>query len=347
MKIAYILPSLRNQGPIIVAKNLADYLVVWGHTVDVYYFDELPSAMEFSCPTIHISMKEPIDFDKYDIVHSHCLRPDMYVVKWKKHIHRARIVSTLHQDTYRNFYYRYNLILSYLFMRYWCYIQSKFDGIISISNRLKVLYEKRIKVPMTTIHNGCIVNLDGMTDERALKNILNMRKKYKLLVTYAFITRQKGLEQVIKILPNFFDYAFVIIGEGPDLENLKQMSHNIGVSDRVLFIPYQKNPCNYLPYFDVYVMPSYSEGFGMAMVEAALAKKAIVCSDIPSFHEIFSREEACFFELDNMDSLQKAIDAAFKNKERYGELAYTRAVTEFTTQKMAENHLEYYMNLVE
>lgn len=93
-------------------------------------------------------------------------------------------------------------------------------------------------------------------------------------------------------------------------------------------------------------MPSYSEGFGLAMVEAALAKKAIVCSDIPSFHEIFSNGEACFFELDNIESLQKAIGLASENSEQYGIRAYTRAMSEFTTQKMAENHLKYYQSLI-
>jgi hypothetical protein len=44
------------------------------------------------------------------------------------------------------------------------------------------------------------------------------------------------------------------------------------------------------------MMPSYSEGFGLAMVEAALAqKKSIVVLELlPSLHEIFSENEVCF-----------------------------------------------------
>ena len=81
MKIAYILPSLRNQGPVIVVKNIVDYLVEWGVEIDVFYFDDFPSAMYFNCPVKKISMKTCIDFEQYDIVHSHCLRPDIYVAK--------------------------------------------------------------------------------------------------------------------------------------------------------------------------------------------------------------------------------------------------------------------------
>ena len=67
MKIAYILPSLRNQGPIIVVKSLSDYLVQHGCEVDVYYFDNLP-GLRFNCATRHLEMNELIDFDNYDII---------------------------------------------------------------------------------------------------------------------------------------------------------------------------------------------------------------------------------------------------------------------------------------
>lgn len=346
MKIAYILPSLRNQGPIVVAKKLTNCLVGMGHIVEVYYFDECPSTMEFKASTIRISMNKPIDFDKYDIIHSHCMRPDIYVAKWKKHIHKAKILSTLHQDTYQSFRYQYNALFAYLFTEYWCHIQSKFDGVCCISKQLENSYEKRIKAPMRTIYNGCSISLDGSVDEKIIEILSEMKSKFKIIGTYAYVTRRKGLNQVIQILPRLKDCIFVVIGEGPDLDNLKQMSQNLGVTDRTLFFPYQDNPSVYLPFFDVYVMPSYSEGFGLAMVEAALAGKAIVCSDIPSFHEIFPNNEACFFTLNDLDSLKNAILMALENKKEKGELARLRADDNFTISKMARNYLSYYETLL-
>lgn len=346
MKIAYILPSLRNQGPIIVAKNLVDYLVEWRHVVYVYYFDELPSAMDFRCPTKRITMKQAIDFDQYDIVHSHCLRPDMYLYKWRRHIQKAKVISTLHQDTFSTFRYQYNSLYSYIITKYWCHLYSRFDGVVSISNQLKDSYEKQISIPMTTIYNGCAINIDGKVDENIISDILKLKIKYKILGTYAYITRRKGLNQVLQILPSLKDFVFVIIGEGPDVENLKQMSCILGISDRVLFFPYQKNPYNYLPYFDVYVMPSYSEGFGMAMVEAALAGKSIVCSNLPSFHEIFSETEVSFFELDNIESLQDTVQRAFEKKDQKGKLARIRSVENFSVEKMVEHYLQYYESIL-
>ncbi len=345
MKIAYILPALINQGPIIVVKSLSDYLVCHGCEVDIYYFDDL-LGMQFKCMTHHISMDEPIDFDRYDIIHSHCLRSDRYIVKWKKSIHRSKIISTLHQDTYRSFRYQYNSLLSNLFTWYWCRLQSQFDAVISISNQLKNIYDAKIKTNITTIYNGCPINYEKTFDDTLINKLQNIRGRYKLLGTYAFVTRRKGLGQVLEVLSYLTEYALAIIGEGPDIKRLKRISVDLEVADRVFFFPYQKSPRNYLPYFDIYVMPSYSEGFGLSMVEAALAKRPIVCSNLPSFHEIFANDEVSYFELNNVKSLKDAIVKAYDDKDVLGRKAYERSCSFFTLEKMAENHLAFYQRML-
>ena len=108
-----VVPSLQATGPIIVVNNLVRYLKDIVEKVDVYYFDELP-AMQFDCRTIQIRMGEKIDFDAYDIIHSHCLRPDKYLVKWKKYIHKAKIVT----NTSR--YFSKSEIPIQLFACIWC-----------------------------------------------------------------------------------------------------------------------------------------------------------------------------------------------------------------------------------
>lgn len=75
-------------------------------------------------------------------------------------------------------------------------------------------------------------------------------------------------------------------------------------------------------------------------------KKSIVCSDIDSFHEIFDEKEACFFELDNLESLIISIQKAYELKEEYGIKAYEKAKSKFTAEVMANNHLYYYKKIL-
>ena len=66
----------------------------------------------------------------------------------------------------------------------------------------------------------------------------------------------KGLDQIIRTLQYLQEYVFIIIGEGPNIKELKSLSQkNYVYQIGLYFFSYQKNPCNYLPYFDVYVMP--------------------------------------------------------------------------------------------
>jgi len=68
MKIAFILPSLANKGPIIVVRDIVDNLVANPIVQDIiiFYFDE-KVELDFSCKTKRISFKDKIDFDYFDV----------------------------------------------------------------------------------------------------------------------------------------------------------------------------------------------------------------------------------------------------------------------------------------
>ena len=348
MKIAYILPSLVNKGPIVVANNIIRFLQNKVELIDVYCFDETSSSstLNFGSNVYQIKKSEPIDFDKYDIIHSHTIRADNYLFKWRKKIRRAKIISTIHQDTFVSFSIEYNKIISFFLTSYWCYIHRYFDGVISISNQLKDKYNWLLSNKMTTIYNGCNIEISRPGTELQDSILKFKNQGYKMLCSYAYITERKGLVQVIDVLKELTDYGYVIIGEGPELENLKKKVKTLDLSNRVLFIPFVQSPYLYLEYIDIYMMPSYSEGFGLAMVEAALMKKSIVCSNIPSFHEIFTSNEVSFFDLDNSDSLIKSIKLAYHELDKRSELANKKANEFFTAEIMANNHLLYYQKML-
>ncbi|MXO06002.1 glycosyltransferase family 4 protein [Flavobacterium sp. HBTb2-11-1] len=346
MKIAYILPSLVNTGPIVVVNNVIKHLKYKVDLIDVYYFNETRETLNFDCNVIHITKSDVIDFDKYDVIHSHTLWADVYVYKNRKKIKKAKIISTIHQDTFMSFTIQFNRFASFFLGNIWCYIQRHFNSVIAISDQLKNQYSK-IFPNIKTIYNGCNINDNENVDEVIAKAILSYKEKgYRILGTYAYISKRKGISQVIEVLEQLPDYIYVIFGEGPYLNTLKSEVVKYKVKERVLFLPYVKAPYSYLKFIDIYMMPSYSEGFGLAMVEAALANKSIVCSNIPSFHEIFSENEVSFFELDNKKSLLQAINQAYSEKVEKSKNASLRANKFFTSEIMAENHFAHYEEIV-
>ena len=347
MKIAYIIPSLINQGPIIVVHSLVKYLKDKVEQIDVYYFDSF-SGMQFDCQTIQIKENQIFNFDSYDIIHSHCLRPDRYVIKWKHLMHKSKIITTLHQDTFITFSFQYNRLFASLATSYWMRFQKRFDGIIAISNQLRDKYQSRFGEKIETIYNGCNVQFDNSKLNYTIVEQIQLLKRnnFKIVGTYAYVTKRKGLHQIINVLTDLVDFAFVVIGDGPEIQFLKEKVSKLKLSDRVLFFENQKDPYNYLQFFDIYAITSYSEGFGLSMVEAALAKKSIVCSDIASFHEIFDERDVSFFKLDDVSSLSKSIFNAYNMRLTQGENAFKIANERFIAETMAKNHLDYYNKMI-
>ena len=346
MKIAYILPSLINKGPVIVAHTIIKNIVHKVDKIDVYYFDD-DLVLEFPCSTCKINMNKPIDFDKYDIIHTHGFRPDKYINKWRKNIFKAKTVTTIHADIAQDFRYGYNKLFSMIFTPIWLNMMKKHDAVAVISNKLKSLYNHKFE-NVFRIYNGIDIDLDELSVEKEyVEKISELKKRnLKIIGSYAALNKRKGIDQVVKLLEKRKDLALVFIGEGKEIKNLQNLARQLNVNEQIIFLPYLKRPYNYLNLFDVYIMPSRSEGFGLALVEAALAKSAIVCSDIEVFHEIFNDGEVTFFTLEDINSLDYAITESLQTRTIKSENALLRAKNSFSGKKMGENYLEFYYKIL-
>ncbi len=98
----------------------------------------------------------------------------------------------------------------------------------------------------------------------------------------------------------------------------------------------------------VYVATSQYEPFGLAPLEAALSRCAIVASDIPSLREIWG-DAAIYFRNNDAISLQESLEDLAKNPGRITAAAgkaYRRAMRYYTSKKMTDDYLNLYRSLV-
>lgn len=345
MRIAYIVPSLVNKGPVVVVNTIVKNLIGKAAHVDVFFFDD--DLFTFPCATFKIDMDTPFDFDSYDVIHSHGYRPDKYVNKWRKKIKKAKTVSTIHSDIAPDLKFSYNRIVSLIFTPLWLYYLRNNDAVTVISKKLEKTYHKNFE-KLYCIYNGVDIDLNESNVQLKIVNEIRALKSRGGIVigTYASITKIKGIDQIINLVHFRDDVSLVVFGEGNEKKALINQALKLGISDRVLFFPYVKSPYNYIPLFDVYAMPSLSEGFGLALVEAALTKAAIVCSDIEVFHEIFNEEQVSFFKLEDTESLSSAINFSVLAGDTKGFNAYNHAINFFSGGIMASNYIKLYQLLL-
>ncbi len=333
MKIAYILPALLNRGPIKVVHALVQELGKY-HDIDIYYFKE-PQELQFDVATKKLTFLQTIDFDHYDIIHTHGVVPDIYVWWHRKKIKKAKTVTTLHNVAHEDFKYQYNFIKAKLMLSLWNLVTSNHDIVVVLSIYAKKEYLKYWKNKnIEVIHNGISKEFEkSMIYD---KKIVALKKNYILLGAIGLLTKVKGLEQIIKSLVFLSHHSLVIIGDGIQMQELKNLSLSLNVQDRVYFAGFQDDVESYMKQIDIVVVPSRSEGFSLVVLEAMRMKKQIVVSDIELFKELFDVDS---FVLDDTSSLVEAISSLKKEDNTY---AYEQFLSRYTSEIMAKNYENLY-----
>jgi glycosyltransferase involved in cell wall biosynthesis len=98
----------------------------------------------------------------------------------------------------------------------------------------------------------------------------------------------------------------------------------------------------------IYAATSRYEPFGLAPLEAAFSRCAIVANDIPSFREIWG-DTVCYFHANDPASLQQQLERLHADREMrltFANLAYNRARLRFTAERMVDDYVSLYTALV-
>jgi glycogen synthase len=98
----------------------------------------------------------------------------------------------------------------------------------------------------------------------------------------------------------------------------------------------------------MYAATSQYEPFGLAPVEAAFSRCAMVVNDIPSLRELWG-ETVCYFRRNDAEDLARYIEELQGNRElrmTYANLAYRRARQRFTAERMVNDYVSLYKTLV-
>lgn len=347
MKIAFVLPSLANKGPIIVAKDLCEEYVSSGHECIIYYFNDI-YELTMPCTVVKISFNQPFDFSKWDIIHSHCFMPDMYVGYHHKKIKQGNClcVTTLHNPiSFRGLQDNYNILKRLLLSIGWKWCLSHFDKIVVLNKYLKskILFINDSKIEVIFNGRNVLLNAEYNNEDRCIiEQILKLKKNYKIIGTVSSIDRRKNIIQIIRALPSLSEFAYVAVGDGPQLTELKKLAESLNVSDRCIWVGYTPNAINYYQYMDIFVMCSKSEGFPLAFIEAAAWGKPVVLSDIPILKSIATKQEVCYYHLDDNDSFIENIHKADANSESLNFNIKKYYQTFLTKKIMANKYLALY-----
>ncbi|KQY52665.1 glycosyltransferase [Lysobacter sp. Root494] len=155
---------------------------------------------------------------------------------------------------------------------------------------------------------------------------------------------QANLVHALARLPA--DVALVLVGDGPLRDELERCAREAGVAARVRFLGDRGDVHRLLPGLDLFALPSRSEGYSIALLEAAASALPIVATDVGGNAEIV--RHGAMGELvpaDDTEALAGALSRVLADEasaERMRAAARDWALREASLQSMARRYMAFY-----
>ena len=209
----------------------------------------------------------------------------------------------------------------------------------------------------SVIWNGssCGVNLQRLDVSRKLKWRKEIREQYGIGendFVYGFvgrITGDKGVNELFaaakKILKEHSNAWLLIAGRTDKLETVEQELFAWAQNEsRVIFCGYTGVVEQYLSAMDIYVLPSYREGFAMAAIEAQAMGLPVIVTDIPGLNEAMIPDETGIIvkkaDVDSLLSAMLRIKEDAHMRVQFAQSAYKFATERFEQTELAKRILE-------
>lgn len=165
------------------------------------------------------------------------------------------------------------------------------------SDFTKCMVEKRFYEGdrIQVVYNGS--SLESEINKQLLNELKNQYSKYFVI---GVVGRLAGVKRIDKVIKVFYAYLkinplakLLIIGEGVEKQNLMTLVNDLNISDNVEFLGYQNEIMTYQSIFDVSIIGSKNEAFGLVIVESYLLKTPILAfNDGGGVVEIINRFES-------------------------------------------------------
>lgn len=223
------------------------------------------------------------------------------------------------------------------------------DKIIVISEaeyqcavRKKIVEINRLEL----IVNGIDVKRFDRRESDAIKKRLNIPEHYKTVGMVARLTAQKAPQTFIKIAElvtrSYPRCKFLLVGDGEQRSVLEKMILEAKLQEKVILTGWVDNPEDYVSIFDVGVLTSRWEGFGLTLAEVMASGKPVVASEVDGIPYVVRKNiDGLLCDPEDIQAFGTSILRLFHNPHEYrtmSEAAYKHAREKYDSDRMIRQH---------
>jgi glycosyltransferase involved in cell wall biosynthesis len=181
----------------------------------------------------------------------------------------------------------------------------------------------------------------------------SLREPFLLFV--GSLIERKGVKYLIQAMPHvgraFPAYRLIVVGEGPQRNELSQLAEALGVGDHVTFTGAQ-SPAEiqmWMRRASLFVLPSVEEGLGVVVLEALASGLPCLASEIGGIPDLITPEVGKLIPPANVEALGEAIVSLLGAPDRWARMsmrARQRAVAHYSWKTIAGRIVAIYQNVL-
>lgn len=311
-------------------------------------FDFPPYELALSSKLVDV-----VRFEKLDLLHVHYAIPHASAAFMAKQILKTYdinipVITTLHGTdiTLVGRDPSYNPVVTFSI--------NQSDGVTAVSENLKedTLAHFKISKDIKVIPNFIDLARFSLKPRDHFKKAIAPEEERIIIHTSNFrkVKRTDDVIRIFKKINEKIPSKLLMVGDGPERANNERICRELGICHDVRFLGKQDAIEEILSVSDLFLMPSESESFGLAALEAMACKVPVIATNVGGLPELVIDGECGFMsELGDIDNMAKNAMYILEDCERlevFKEKALQRA-KEFELSLVLPIYENYYKEVVE
>lgn len=224
------------------------------------------------------------------------------------------------------------------------------DGVTAVSEYLKQETYRRfdIRKEIEVIPNFIDLDRFKKSNKTHFKRAICPNDE-KVVVHVSNFREVKRVPEVVsvfhKILQGGIEAKLLLVGDGPDRQKAERRCRELDIIDEVRFLGKQENVEEILSIADLFLIPSGSETFGLAALEAMSCSVPVISSNIGGLPEVNIHGETGYLcDLDDVECMADYAVSILSDKKLHKELSGNarKRAEEFEMAKIVNEYEEYY-----
>ncbi|MFD1037143.1 glycosyltransferase [Virgibacillus byunsanensis] len=263
---------------------------------------------------------------KYDVVHAHYVYPSGQLALLFKTLFRTRIIVTAHGGDLDKMAKK-----GQFFFKRTKQVLHEADHVIAVGEKLKIDMVTAFEVSedkISVLNMGVNRKIFTPISQEIAKRTLEIPPPSIMILFVGNIIKAKGIEELTAayrhLKENYRNLELHLIGAQKEPAFVKRLQDKIttnSIKDVTIHPAMeQRDIAIWIAAADVFVIPSYMEGFGLVALEAMSCHTPVVGSDVGGLHYLLQDQAGVLVKPKNKTSLSNGIESILKNDNLRNEL---------------------------